>query len=100
MGVIEQVIQTTSSVTAGRLTPREAVTILATMTGEATRAARELRAAHPEQADAYRELIVAIGRELRRREDAGDPSSPDPTQHGHHMRALTDDLARIVRALA
>jgi hypothetical protein len=88
---IDQVIQTATSVTAGRLSPREAVTILATMTREATSAARELRDTDPDQARAYHELIVAIGRELRHRErDAAD---------ARHIRAVTDDLARLVRAL-
>lgn len=88
---IDQVIQTATGVAAGQLSPREAVTILATVTREATSAARELRSADPEQAQAYHELIVAIGRELRRREqDASDT---------RHLRALTDDLARLVRAL-
>lgn len=88
---IDQVIRTATSVTAGQLTPREAVTILATMTEGATSAARDLRGSDPDQADAYSELIVAVGRELRRREQTSD----DP----RHLRALTDDLARIVRAL-
>lgn len=88
--MIEQVIQTATSVTAGQLAPREAVTILASMTREAMSTARGLRASDPERADAYRELMVSIGRELRRREQDSDD---------RHLRALTDDLARVVRAL-
>ena len=88
---VEQVIQTATTVATGHLAPREAVTILATLTSQAVPAARELRASDPDQADAYRELILAIGRELRRTEEDSD----DP----RHLRALSDDLARVLRAL-
>jgi hypothetical protein len=88
---VEQVIQTATRVLDGGLAPREAVTVLATLTREAVPAARELRAADPDRAATYRELILALGRELRRRE----PTSDDP----RHLRALTEDLARVLRAL-
>ncbi len=88
---VEQVIQTTTTVLKGQLSPREAVTILATLTRDAVPAARALRAGDPDQADAYRELILAIGRELRRREQTSD----EP----RHLRALTDDLGRVLAAL-
>jgi len=89
---VEQVIQTAGTVVQGQLAAREAVTILATLTRDALPAARDLRATDPERADTYRELIVALGRELRRTEEFSD----EP----HQVRALTDDLARIVQALA
>lgn len=88
---LEQVVRTTTRVVNGHLTPREAVTILATLTRHAVPAARELRAADPEQADVYRELVLAIGRQLRQSE----ASSDEP----RHVRALTEDLARVLHAL-
>ncbi|MDQ3569467.1 MAG: hypothetical protein M3450_00625 [Actinomycetota bacterium] len=88
---VDQVVQTATTVLKGQLTAREAVTILATLTREAVLAARQLRATEPEQADTYRELILAIGRELRRTEQ----ESEEP----RHVRALTDELIRVLRAL-
>ncbi len=55
---VEQVVQAATTVLKGQLTPREGVTILATLTRDALAAARELRATEPEQADVYRELIT------------------------------------------
>jgi len=88
---VQQVIQTASAVVDGRLTPREAVTILATMTRDALPAARLLRQQEPDVAEAYRQLIVAVGRELRRQE----PTSDEP----RYLRALTEDLANLHQAL-
>ncbi len=88
---VDQVVQTATTVLKGQLTAREAVTILATLTRDAVFAARQLRATDPARADTYRELILAIGRELRRREQ----ESEEP----RHVRALTDDLTRVLRAL-
>lgn len=88
---VEQVIQTATTVLKGQLSPREAVTILATLTRDAVPAARALRAADPKQADVYRELILAIGRELRGREETSD----EP----RYLRAVTDDLGRVLAAL-
>jgi hypothetical protein len=88
---VEQVVQTATSVLRGQLTAREAVTILATLARDAVPAARAVRSADPARADTYHELILAVGRELRRAEEADD----DP----RHVRALTDDLARVLRAL-
>ena len=90
--VVEQVIQTTTKVLDGGLTAREAVTVLATLTREAVPAARDLRRTDPARAATYRELILALGRELRRLE----PTSDDP----RHLHAVTEDLARVVEALA
>jgi IS4 transposase len=89
--VVEQVIQTATKVLDGGLAAREAVTILATLTREAVPAARRLRAADPDRAATYRELILALGQELRRRERTSD----EPW----HLRAVTDDLAPILDAL-
>jgi hypothetical protein len=89
--VVEQVIQTATKVLDGGLTAREAVTVLATLTREAVPAARRLRAADPDRAATYRELILALGQELRSRERTSD----EP----RHLRAVTDDLAKILDAL-
>jgi hypothetical protein len=88
---VEQVIQTASKVLEGEFTAREALTILTTLTREAVTAARELRAADPDRADTYRELIVVIGRELRGR--------ADERADARHLRAVIEDLARVLRAL-
>ena len=89
--VVEQVIQTATKVVDGGLTGREACTVLATLTREAVPAARRLRATDPDRAATYRELILALGRELRSRERTSD----DP----RHLRAVTEDLAKILDAL-
>ena len=60
--VVEQVIQTATKVVDGGLAAREAFTVL-----------------------------LALGRELRRREQTSD----EP----RHVRAVTDDLARVLDAL-
>ena len=88
---VEQVVQAATTVLKGQLSPREGVTILATLTRDALPAARKLRAAEPEQADVYRELILVIGRELRQTEK----TSNEP----RYVRALTDELARVLHAL-
>ena len=88
---VEQVVQAATTVLKGQLTPREGVTILASLTRDALGAARELRATEPEQADVYRELILDIGRELRHTEETRDER--------RYVRALTDELARVLRAL-
>jgi hypothetical protein len=89
---VEQVIQTASRVLGGEFTAREAITILVTLTREAVPAARELRATDPVRADMYRELILVIGRELQGRAD----ERPD----ARHLRAVIEDLAKVLRALA
>ena len=89
---IEQVIQTASKVLEGEYTAREAITILATLTPQAELAALELRHADPDRADAYRELILVIGRELRAR--------ADQRADARHLRAVIEDLAKVLRALA
>jgi len=89
--VVEQVIQTASKVLEGEFTAREAITILASLTSEAIPAARELRASDPDRADAYRELVLVIGRELRGR--------ADQCADARHLRAVIDDLAKVLRAL-
>ena len=89
--MVEQVIQTATKVLDGGLTAREAVTVFATLTREAVPAARRLCAADPDRAATYRELILALGQELRRRERMSD----EP----RHLRAVTDDLAKVLDAL-
>ncbi len=88
---VEQVIQTASKVLEGEFTAREAITILATLTREAVPAARELRDTDPDRADSYRELILVIGRELR--------SRADESSDARHLRAVIEDLAKVLRAL-
>ena len=90
--VVEQVIQTATKVLDGGLTAREAITVLATLTREAVPAARDLRSTDPDRAATYRELILALGHELRRLE----PTSDDP----RHLHAVTEDLAKVLQALA
>lgn len=89
--MVEQVIQTATKVLDGGLTAREACTVLATLTREAVPAARSLRTADPDRAATYRELVFALGQELRSRERTSD----DP----RHLRAVTEDLAKILDAL-
>ena len=89
--VVEQVIQTATKVVDGGLTAREAFTVLATLTREAVPAARDLRKTDPDRAAIYRELILALGQELRRRERTSDDL--------RHLRAVTEDLATILDAL-
>lgn len=89
--VVEQVIQTATKVADGELAAREAITILATLTPQALAAASELRETDRDRAIAYRELILAIGRELRRRQARSD----EP----RHLGAVLDDLARVQQAL-
>jgi hypothetical protein len=88
---VEQVIQTASKVVEGQFTAREAVTILATLTREAEPAARELRHTDPDRADSYRELILVIGQELR--------SRADERADARHLRAVIEDLAKVLHAL-
>jgi hypothetical protein len=90
-GAVEQVIRTASKVLKGEFTAREAITILATLRREAEPAARELRDTDPCRADSYRELILVIGRELRARADECDDA--------RHLRAVIEDLAKVLRAL-
>ena len=89
---VEQVIQTATKVLDGGLTAREAVTVLATLTREAVPAARDLRTSDPDRAATYRELILALGQELRRLE----PTCAEP----RYLHAVTEDLAKVLQALA
>jgi hypothetical protein len=89
--VVEQVIQTATKVRVGGLTAREVFTVLATRTREAVPAARDLRKTDPDRAAIYRELILALGQGLRRRERTSD----DP----RHLRAVTEELAKVLDAL-
>jgi hypothetical protein len=86
---IEVVIHTASAVLLDRLAPHEAMTILATQVAPACTAARHLGGADPKRAAAYAALIRDLGRQLR------DRAASDPAPH---LRALVDDLARVVRA--
>jgi hypothetical protein len=89
--VVEQVIQTATRVLDGGLAAREAFTVLTTLTREAVPAARGLRETDPQRAATYRELILVLGQELRRLEETSD----EP----RHLRAVTDDLAKVLDAL-
>ncbi len=89
---VEQVIQTATKVLDGGLTAREAFTVLSTLTREAVPAARDLRETDPDRAATYGELILVLGQELRHRERTG----PDQ----RHLQAVTDDLAKVLHALA
>ena len=85
---LEVVIHTASAVLLDRLAPQEAVTILATQVGPACDAARRLAETDADRASTYASLIRDLGRQLRDR--AADEPAP-------HLRALVDDLARVVR---
>ncbi|HEV8297754.1 MAG TPA: hypothetical protein VGQ20_10665 [Acidimicrobiales bacterium] len=89
---VEQVIQTAARVLEGEITAREAITILATLTRDALPAARELREDEPERAVAYRELIAAMERELRLRDDNRAES--------RYLHAVIEDLTKVADALA
>jgi hypothetical protein len=89
--VLDEVVRTATQVLERRRSAREAVTILATLTREAEKTARDLRRSEPERAAAYRDLVLAIETELRRRAAASD----EPPQ----VRAVVDDLGRLVKAL-
>jgi hypothetical protein len=94
-GSVEQVIRVATRVVEGRYTGREGVTILATLTRPAMQEAAALRQADPVRASTYREVILAIGRELRRRENETGSKADDPRQ----LHAVTDDLAKVLRSL-
>jgi hypothetical protein len=61
------------------------------LTREAEPAARELRDTDPDRADSYPELILVIGRELR--------DHVDERHDARHLRAVIEDLAKVLRAL-
>lgn len=90
---VEVVIRTATAVLLDRLAPNEAVTILATRVATARSEARHLGQADPERAAAYAGLLRDVGRQLRERVEHGD-TGPGT----HHLRALLDDLAAVVRA--
>jgi hypothetical protein len=89
--ILDEVVRTATQVLEGSRSAREAVTILATLTREAEKAAGDLRRSEPERAVTYRDLVLTIVTELRRREAAND----EPPQ----VRAVVDDLGRLVKAL-
>jgi hypothetical protein len=88
---VELVIQTSSGVLEGRFAPREAVTLLATQSPQATAAARRLARSDPERAEAYASVLRAIGRELRER--------ASKAEHPGALRAVLEDLVAILDAL-
>lgn len=89
---VELVIQTATAVLGGRFAPREAVTILAAQTSVALPAARQLASAEPDRAAAYATIVRCLEVEL----DGRVPGSDQP----HYLRAVTQDLAALARALA
>jgi hypothetical protein len=88
---VELVIQTSSGILEGRFAPREAVTLLATQTPQATSAARRLARTDPDRADAYAGVLRAVGRELRDRADHAERPAA--------LRSVLDDLIKILDAL-
>jgi hypothetical protein len=88
---VELVIQTSSGLLEGRFAPREAVTLLATQTPQATSAARRLAVSDPDRANAYAGVLRAVGRELRERaEQAERPGA---------LRSVLEDLVKVLDAL-
>jgi len=87
-GPVEDVITTAIALVTGRLAPREAVTILATLAPRAARAAAATRDVHPDQA-AHR---VAVLQALTTEIGAGDDDV-------RQRRQVVADLATVVVAL-
>ncbi|MDZ7732619.1 MAG: hypothetical protein U5R31_05410 [Acidimicrobiia bacterium] len=88
---VEQVVQTATMVLRGTYSPREAVTILATLTREAVPAAVALRGDDPTRAAELAEVLRRSARGFRTREEDGTG--------GEHLGAVLDDLAAVHRAL-
>jgi len=87
-GPVEDVITTAIALVTGRLAPREAVTILATLAPRAVRAAPEVSEHRPEDAAARVAVLVSLAAEVA----AGDD---DPRQR----QRVVDDLSAVATAL-
>jgi len=70
-GPVEDVITTAIALVTGRLAPREAVTILATLAPRAVGAAPALRGAHPDQAARRAAVLRALTIEVAVPDDDG-----------------------------
>jgi len=87
-GPVEDVITTAIALVTGRLAPREAVTILATLAPRAVRVAEATRGVHPDQAARRVAVLQALATEIGARDD-------DVRQR----RQVVADLAAVVVAL-
>ncbi|MDQ6796565.1 MAG: hypothetical protein M3011_00830 [Actinomycetota bacterium] len=87
-GPVEDVITTAIALVTGRLAPREAVTILATLAPTAMRAAPAVLAGHPDQAASRAAVMAALATEIGAADD-------DKGQR----RRVVGDLMDVARAL-
>ncbi len=87
-GPVEDVIATAIALVTGRLAPREAVTILATLAPRAVRAAPKLMENRPDDASARVAVLVALTAEVA----AGDDDI-------RQRRRVVDDLSSVATAL-
>ncbi len=87
-GPVEDVITTAIALVAGRLAPREAVTILATLTPTAVSVAPRVRERHPDQAASRAAILISLAREV----DAADDDA-------RQRQRVVGDLMAIARAL-
>ena len=88
---VEMVIQTATALLLRRLSPREAVTILATQGPQARAVAPSLVRSEPDRAAGYADLVTSLARELY----GGLEGSDDPSD----LRAVLEDLDRLAQAL-
>ncbi len=87
-GPVEDVITTAIALVTGRLAPREAVTILATLAPTAVRAAPAILERHPDQAASRASVLAALAAETGTADD-------DERQR----RRVVGDLMAVARAL-
>jgi len=87
-GPVEDVITTAIALVTGRLAPREAVTILATLAPTAVRACPGMVERHPDQAVSRAAVLVSLAAEVGK---AGDDV-------GQRQRVI-GDLMTVARAL-
>jgi hypothetical protein len=88
---VELVIETATGLLTGRFGPREAVTILASQAPQARAEARLLAEHEPGWARAHAELLDSIRDALA--------SKAELTAQARDLRAVLDDLDRVVAAL-
>jgi len=87
-GPVEDVITTAIALVTGRLAPREAVTILATLAPTAVRAAPAILERRPDQAASRASVLVALATETGAADD-----------DARQRRRVVGDLLDVARAL-
>ncbi|MDQ4097290.1 MAG: hypothetical protein M3144_05405 [Actinomycetota bacterium] len=88
---VELVIETATGLLTGRFGPREAVTILASQGPQARAEARALAEREPDWSRTHAELLGAIRDALA--------ANPDLAAQARDLRAVLEDLDRVVTAL-